>query len=239
MRRRLTYAFSAVALSTALAAGTLQIASVHVAAAQTGELRDDNPANWPMYNRSFDGARHSPLTEITKDNIRNLHVAWIHQPGAITLGLMETPLVIDGIVYSIASYNRVFALNAATGEEIWHHYPRLDDVVNEIFYSPYSRGLAVAHGRVYLATIDGRAIALDQKTGKELWKTQLVEPRKCAGCNFTSPPVVAGDMLTFGPTGGDLADQGLIHGLDAATGKLAWTFETLKDDPRSWGGECR
>jgi hypothetical protein len=64
MRRRLTYALSAVALSTALAAGTLQIASVHVAAAQTGELRDDNPANWPMYNRSFDGARHSPLTEI-------------------------------------------------------------------------------------------------------------------------------------------------------------------------------
>ncbi len=210
-----------------------------MATAQTGALRDDNPNNWPMYNRSFDSSRHSPLKEITKENVKKLHVAWIHQPGAILQGLLETPLVIDGIMYSIASYDRVFALNAATGEEIWHYFPKLDDVVNEIFFAPYSRGLAVAHGRVYLGTVDGRAIALDQKTGKELWQTKLTDPRKCAGCNFTSPPVVAGDMLTYGPTGGDIADQGKIYGLDAATGKLVWSFETLRDDPKSWGGDSR
>ena len=80
--------------------------------------------------------------------MKKLHIAWIHQPGAILRGLLETPLVIDGVVYSIAAYDRVFAPNAATGEELWHYYPKLDDVVNEIFFAPYSRGVAVAHGRV-------------------------------------------------------------------------------------------
>jgi alcohol dehydrogenase (cytochrome c) len=224
--------------STALSF-TFAAATVSLAVAQTSALRDDNPNNWPMYNRSFDSSRYSPLKDITKDNVRKLHVAWIHQPGALLQGLLETPLVIDGVVYSIASYDRVFALNAATGEELWHYYPKLDDVVNEIFFAPYSRGVAVAHGRVYIGTVDGRAIALDQKTGKQLWETKLTDPRKCAGCNFTSPPTVAGDMLTYGPTGGDIGDQGKIYGVDAATGKLAWTFETLLDNSKSWGGDSR
>jgi glucose dehydrogenase len=97
-----------------------------------GELRDDNPGNWPMYNRTYDGARYSPLKEITVDNVQNLQVAWIAQIGNISGGLLETPLVVDGVVYSIGAMNRVQALDAATGKEIWHYYTRLDDVVNEM-----------------------------------------------------------------------------------------------------------
>ena len=196
-------------------------------------------ANWPVYNRSLDGGRFSPLTEITPSNVQKLVTAWIHQPGAITQGLMETPLAIDGIVYSIASGDRVFALDGATGNEIWHYYPHLDDVINEIVYTPLARGVAIGNGRVFFGTLDGRAIALDQKTGKELWSTQLVPTRKCGGCNFTSPPVVAGDKVVYGQTGGDLATMGKIFGVDATTGKQLWAFETLKDDPRSWGGDLR
>jgi alcohol dehydrogenase (cytochrome c) len=151
MQTRLLPMVSVAVLTLASAA-----AMISTSAAQTGELRDDNPNNWPMYNRSFDSSRYSPLKQVTKDNLKNLHVAWIHQPGSITQGLLETPLVIDGVVYSIASHDRVFALNATTGEEIWHYYPKLDDVVNEIFFTPYSRGVAVAHGRVYLGTIEDR-----------------------------------------------------------------------------------
>src|SRR5215469_941987 len=103
---------------------TMMFAMISMSAAQTETLRDDNPNNWPLYNRTFDGTRYSPLKGISKENIKNLHVAWVHQPGAITQGLLETPLVIDGIVYSIASQDRVFALNAATGEEIWHYFPK-------------------------------------------------------------------------------------------------------------------
>ncbi len=210
-----------------------------VNAASAAELRDDNSANWPIYNRTFDGTRFSPLKEITTANVQNLQVAWIAQVGNITQGLQETPLVVDGVVYSIGAMNRVQALDGATGHEIWHYYPRLDEIVNDIFLTAISRGVAFGDGRIYLGTLDGRGIALDAKTGKELWSAQLVETRKCGGCNFTSPPVVAGSVVVFGQTGGDIAQQGKIFALDAVTGKSAWTFETLKDDPKSWGGDSR
>ena len=66
--------------------------------------------------------------------------------------------------------------------------------------SPYSRGVAVGHGMVFIGTVDGRGIALDQKTGKEKWQVQLTDFANCHGCNFTLPPVVAGDVLTYGST---------------------------------------
>ena len=66
--------------------------------------------------------------------------------------------------------------------------------------SPYSRGVAVGHGMVFIGTVDGRGIALDQKTGKEKWQVQLTGFANCHGCNFTLPPVVAGDVLTYGST---------------------------------------
>lgn len=203
------------------------------------ELRDDNPGDWPMYNRTHDGTRFSPLKEITVDNVKDLQVAWIAQIGNITGGLLETPLVVDGVVYSIGAMNHVQAFDGATGKEIWHYSPHLDDVVNEIFFTAVSRGVAYGDGRIYLGSLDGRGIALDAKTGKELWTTPLVQTRKCGGCNFTSAPVYADNVVVFGQTGGDIAQQGKIFGLDPATGKVVWTFDTLKDDPDSWGGDSR
>ena len=89
-------------------------------------LLTDDPNNWAMYHRSYESFRYSPLAQINKDNVKNLTVAWVHQPGAIVQGLESTPVVIDGVMYYIASYNRVFALDAATGKEIWHFFPKLD-----------------------------------------------------------------------------------------------------------------
>ena len=83
-------------------------------------LLNEDPNNWPMYHRSYDAFRFSPLGQINKDNVKNLSVAWVHQPGAIVQGLEATPLVVDGVMYYIASYNRVFALDADTGQLKWH-----------------------------------------------------------------------------------------------------------------------
>jgi alcohol dehydrogenase (cytochrome c) len=177
------------------------------------------------------------LKEITVDNVQNLQVAWIAQVGNISRGLLETPLVVDGVVYSIV--NRVQALDAATGKEIWHYYTRLDDVVNEMAVTAISRGVAFGDGRIYFGTLDGRGIALEAKTGKELWSVQIVQPRKCGGCSFTSAPVYADNVVVFRPTGGEMAQQGKIFGLDPATGKTVWIFETLKDDPKSWRADAR
>ena len=147
--------------------------------------------DWTWYHGNDSATRYSALSDINTGNIGDLNVAWIHQPGAIEQGLEATPLVIDGIMYYAGYYNRVFALDAATGREIWHYFPDLDPIVDELFFTPYTRGVAVENGNVYIGTLDGRAIALDQKTGKEVWSVQLVETTKCA-CNFTSPPVMAG-----------------------------------------------
>ena len=128
-------------ITTLLSGLLLLLAMPPFAAGQTpgmSRLQNDDPNNWPMYHRSYDSFRYSPLAQINKDNVKNLSVAWVHQPGALVQGLESTPLVVDGVMYYIASYNRVFALDAATGKELWHFYPKLDPVVNTLFFQSAS-----------------------------------------------------------------------------------------------------
>ncbi|MFP6780023.1 MAG: PQQ-binding-like beta-propeller repeat protein [Alphaproteobacteria bacterium] len=195
-----------------------------------------NDNDWSWYHGNDNATRYSALEQINTSNIDNLNVAWIHHAGNIKQGLEATPLVIDGIMYYSGSYNRTFALDAATGKEIWHYYPDLDPLVEDVFFTPYSRGVAVNNGMVHIATIDGRAIALDQKTGKEVWSSTLVDIATCS-CNFTSPAVLAGDTLILGQTAGEYPIQGKIFGLDPNTGETKWALNTIKDDPNSWGGD--
>src|SRR5438132_11947731 len=150
-------------------------------AQDAGKTRLLNPdANdWPMYHRTYDTHRFSPLAQINKSNVKDLTVAWVHQPGAVVQGLESTPVVVDGVLYYSGSYNRVFALDGATGREIWHYFAKLDPVVNTLFFQPYNRGLAVGHGKVFFGTLDGRVMALDMKTGKEAWSTTGLDTKKC------------------------------------------------------------
>jgi alcohol dehydrogenase (cytochrome c) len=207
------------------------------AAADSPAPGAEDPNNWPQYHRTYNGWRYSPLDQVNKANVGKLKVAWIHQGGDITHGIQETPIVIDGVVYSITAGNRVAALDATTGKEIWRYQPKLDPITKKILFAPYSRGVAVGRGKVFIGTVDGRGIAVDQKTGRELWQAQLTDPANCHGCNFTSPPVLAGEVLTFGSTAGDLAAAGKIYGVEADSGKKLWEFETIKQDPASWPGE--
>lgn len=199
----------------------------------------EDPNNWSQYHRTANGWRYSPLDQVNAANLHKLKVAWIHQPGDITHGLQATPLAIDGVIYYIGANNRVFALDAATGKEIWRYVTELSPVTQEIFFAAYNRGVTVGHGKVFFGTLDGRAVALDQKTGKEMWNVHLTDFERCQGCNFTSPPALAGNVLTFGPTGGELAQAGKIYGVDADSGKLIWNFAILRDDPSSWAGDSR
>jgi alcohol dehydrogenase (cytochrome c) len=233
-------AFSMRALKKLLLISALGSATLLCGAqtAQAGEPAVDNPDNWPQYHRTSNAWRYSPLDQISPDNIKNLKVAWIHQPGDIQMGLQATPIVIDGIVYYIGPNNNVFAVEADSGKQIWHYQPDLDDVAYEVFYVAASRGVTVGHGNVYIGSLDGRFIALDQKTGKEKWSTQITQPRECYGCLFSSPPQLAGDILFGGTTGGDQPTQGKIYAVNAITGEKAWTFDILdKDNPASWPGD--
>ena len=158
----------------------------------------EDPNNWPQYHRTTNAWRYSPLDQINKDNVTKLSVAWIAHGGDITMGIQETPLAIDGVIYSITAGNRVAALDGKTGQELWSFQPKLDPLTKKVLFSPYSRGVAVGHGMVFIGTVDGRGIALDQKTGKEKWQVQLTDFANCHGCNFTSPPVVAEGGIVIG-----------------------------------------
>lgn len=229
----ITFASSAVLFAAALH----MLAPAPVRAA-SGPGYDD-PNNWPQYHRSYNAWRFSPLEQINKANVRKLKVAWIHQPGNITHGLQATPIVVDGVMYSISADNNVWAIDAASGKTIWHRAIKLDPVAKEVFYQSASRGVTVGRGKVFVGTLDGRFVALDQKTGKELWSTQLTNLKAEYGALFSAPPQLAGNILFGGTTGGDQPIIGKIFAVNADTGERAWTFEIPKDDPKSWPGDSR
>ena len=231
VHRRARRGRASTAMVTVLALLSLSTARAVIAADGTNK-----PGDWPFYHGNDKSWRYSELDQINKSNVKRLKVAWIHQPGDITGGLQATPIVIDGVLYYSSANNKVQALDAASGKELWRYVAKLDPVANEVFFSASSRGVTVAGGKVFLGTLDGRLIALDQKTGKELWATQLLDTRKKKGANFTSPPTLAGSVLVAGPTGGDIGQRGQIYGVDAETGKKVWEFDTIHNDPASWPG---
>src|SRR5271166_456679 len=98
----------------------------------------EDPNNWPQYNRTANAWRYSPLDQINKGNVDKLSVAWIAHGGDITMGIQETPLAIDGVIYSITSGDRVAALDGKTGQPIWTYEPRLDPLTKKILFAPYS-----------------------------------------------------------------------------------------------------
>ncbi|VFU08774.1 pyrroloquinoline quinone-dependent dehydrogenase [Methylocella tundrae] len=226
-----------LALASGTALAVLCGAALSSRAADSLTAGNANPNDWPEYHRTWNAWRYSPLEQVNTKNVQKLHVAWIHQPGDITSGLLSTPLVADGVFYYVAANDNVFALNGATGETIWHYQPKLAPVASQSFYASQIRNISMGHGFVYLGTLDGRVVAIDQKTGKEAWSTQLTDLKKCYGCLFSSTPVLAGDVLVGGTTGGDQPIAGQIFGVDALTGKLLWTLKTTKDDPKSWPGD--
>ncbi len=204
-----------------------------------GAQLSDRPGDWPSYYRDHRSWSYSPLDSINRSNARKLKVAWIHQPGTVSSGLQATPLAIDGVVYYNSSYNRIFAIDGATGKVLWHYYPYGASnagytIPGSVVWQPYTRGLAASHGRIYSALLDGRVIALDMKTGKLVWQTQVLDYRTC-GCTFTAAPLAVKDRVIVGNVAGELPIMGQIFGLDAATGKVTWAFETIKKD--SWGGD--
>jgi PQQ-dependent dehydrogenase (methanol/ethanol family) len=206
----------------------------------TARIAAGNPNDWLTYHGSYKGWDYSGLDQINADNVKNLSVAWIHVPGRSTRGLQSMPLAADGVLYYTGSYSRVFALDGATGNLIWSYFPELDDaLIARQTHSPYNRGLAMGEGKVYVGTVDGRLIALDMKTGKVAWDTKLQDSEKLT-VGFTGAPLYANGMVVIGSQGGEWPGRGPLYGVDAATGKMKWKFNTVAPDDASkktWGND--
>lgn len=178
--------FSAMAERLALFALACLIGA-GTGSAQAPSPGTEDPNNWPQYHRTGNAWRYSPLDQINKANVDKLKVAWIAHGPDITSGIQETPIVVDGVVYSITAGNRVAAIDAKTGKDIWRYQPKLDPLTSKVVFAPYSRGVAVGRGKVFIGTVDGRGIALDQKTGKQLWSVQLTDFKELAAATSHLP----------------------------------------------------
>src|SRR4051794_868796 len=204
------------------------------------ENADRNPNDWLTYHGSYKSWHYSPLDQINTANVKNLQVAWMHSPGRVTRGLQSFPLVADGVLYYTGPYSRVFALDAATGQVIWSFIPKLDeDLIAAQTHTPYTRGIALGHGHVYVGSVDGRLFALDMQTGKQVWENKLINSEKLT-VGFTGAPLVVKDKIVIGAQGGEWPYRGPIFGVDGKTGETKWEFDTAGGTPeaqKTWGNE--
>ena len=216
------FSASALAATAPKAPGDLDAARLAAA--------DREPQNWFTGGRDKDGSYYSPLSNIDANNVKQLGFAWQYDLGNPMRGQEATPIVIDGVMYTSGTWGYVYAVNAATGKELWRYDPKPDyfigrhpccDLVN--------RGVAVWKGKVYVASVDGRLHALDAATGKKIWVADTITDHKLP-YSSTGAPQIAGNVVVIGNSGADMghtAVRGYVAAYDLETGKFKWRFYTV------------
>jgi alcohol dehydrogenase (cytochrome c) len=182
------------------------------------------PQNWLTYSGNLTSQRHSALTQITPANAKDLTLQWVFQSQSLDKHEV-TPLVVDGVMYTIQSPNDVIALNAATGRTIWTYRHRPAPETKNPCCGNLTRGVAILGNKLFLATLDAQMIALDARTGKEAWKVQVADYKQ--QYSMTHAPLVIKDKVIAGVAGGEHGIRGFIAAWDANTGKEVWRFNTV------------
>jgi quinohemoprotein ethanol dehydrogenase len=215
----------------AVAAGSLDDAEK---ASETLLKTGGNGDDWGAIGYSYDEQRFSPLTDINDRNVGELGIAWFADLEDAR-GQEATPVVVDGVMYVTHAWSKVSAWDAATGRPLWKFDPQVPgeravhaccDVVN--------RGVAVWGDKLFVGALDGRLIALDKKTGKELWSTQTFDASK--PYTITGAPRVVKDMVLIGNGGAEFGVRGHVTAYDADTGKLRWRFYTAPNPNKERDG---
>lgn len=192
-------------------------------AKDSSPLSDEFDAhNWAAIGRTAGETHYSPLTEINRETVGRLRLAWTLD---LDLGnAQSTPLAVEGILYVAAGYSIVYAVDARTGKSLWRFDPEVLLVAGKKLRAGAGvRGLAFSKGRLFVGTHDGRLIALDAKKGTALWSTPTLDAGD--GSFISGAPRVFNEKVAIG-----FGDSGSVHGAvgvyDAATGKRLWRWET-------------
>jgi len=204
--------------------GPLTQPQAPVTQAEIDAIKHPKKGEWPSYNGELAGNRHSPLDQVTRRNVSKLQLQWNFS--VPFTGLEATPVVIDGIMY-VTGNNQVYALNGKTGSEIWR-YERPKSPRGSISSDAaigVNRGIAVLGDRVFYMTDDARLLALDRLTGALLWEVYTPEEKEAYG--GTAAPIVMGDLVYTGVSGGDNGIRGFVAAYKATTGELAWRLWTI------------
>ena len=183
--------------------------------------------NFLATNGNYDQTRFHSAGEINTKNVKGLHVAWIFQTD-IRESMETSPIVVDGVMYVTTSFDHVYALNAQTGEQIWHYKHEMGPVT-VYCCGPNNRGAAVYGDKVYLATLDAKLDAIDAKTGKLVWSQPIV-PDPSLGYSETMAPTAVDGKILIGTNGGEYGIRGFVKAFDANDGKLLWTFNTIPEN---------
>ena len=182
--------------------------------------------NFLLTNGDYWQSRYYPNKRINTSNVSRLHPAWVFQT-EVKESLETSPIVVNGVMYVTTSYSHVYALNARTGEELWHYKHKLGPITTYCC-GPNNRGVAAYGDMVYLATLDSKLVALDAKTGTVKWQSDVADPE--LGYSETMAPTAVNGKILIGTNGGEYGIRGFVKAYDAKTGKLLWTFNTIPEN---------
>jgi alcohol dehydrogenase (cytochrome c) len=205
--------------------------------------RDSQPAalqagGWPTYSGTYQSQRHSPLTDISTENVSRLRPVWMYQPPG-TGPLEGTPIVANGVMYVTSGPGSVVALSLKSGRPLWQWTRPIGASVLNLGFPRVNRGVGILDGTVFVGTLDGFIVALDSASGIERWSVQVAD--NAAGYAITAAPLVAEGRVIVGISGGEAGIRGFLDAYDAATGKRLWRFWTVpgpgEPGSNTWPGE--
>jgi PQQ-dependent dehydrogenase (methanol/ethanol family) len=190
---------------------------------------DQEAGQWMSHSRTFNEQYFSPLKQIDEKNVGKLGLAWfVDLP--TNQNVETTPLMVDGVLYVTLPWSKVMALDAKTGKQLWLHDPKVAGAWNiNICCGVDNRGAAAWNGKIIFGTLDGRLIALDAKTGKQVWSTKATPNER--RYSITGAPRVANGKVFIGSAGAEFDVRGYLDAYDAETGKHLWRFWTVPGDP--------
>lgn len=182
--------------------------------------------NFLHTNGNYNQTRFYPAQQINRENIHQLKRAWVFQT-EVKDSMETSPIVINGVMYVTTSFNHVYALDAATGNQIWHYKHKMGDITTYCC-GPNNRGVAAYGNKVYMGTLDAKLVALDAKTGKLVWEQQIADPE--LGYSETMAPTAVDGKILIGTNGGEYGIRGFVKAYDAESGNLLWTFNTIPEN---------
>jgi alcohol dehydrogenase (cytochrome c) len=185
-------------------------------------LKQPEDSDWLMIRRTYDGWGYSPLSQITTGNVARLQPAWIFSTG-VNNGHEAAPIVNNGVMFVSTPGNQVIALDARTGAFLWRYRRPIPE--DAIVLHPTNRGVAVYGDKVFLAANECVLVALDARTGKEVWTTTVEDNSK--GYYMTLAPLIADGKVLVGASGGELGVRGFVAAFNPDTGAQIWKAYTV------------
>ena len=200
--------------------------SVLLVTSDAAELPVDS---WVKSGGNLFNQNYSPLTQINRQNVANLKAVWrarLDGSGANAKYSGEAqPIVHEGVVFLVTGADDVFAISVKTGQTLWKYQANLDEKISTVCCGWTSRGLGLGEGKIYVGQLDGRLVALDEKSGKPVWSIQA--ERWQEGYTITAAPLYFDGRVIVGFAGGENGTRGRLKAYDAESGRLMWTFFTI------------